>query len=185
MYSIKGNSGFVDRFSKTWIIKRTVPLIPFTGFVVSGIVGGEMKHKLVRRFALVLALGAVLGIAGCVTAAAIPDDLSPAELIQRAQEASDRNRYGTAARYYEALLERNSTNIDLVCTAEYEIAFIHYKQRKYADARTEMNALLERYNSPDEELLPQQFKRLALIVLERITEKEQPRFPFTLFRKKS
>ncbi|MDR2477669.1 MAG: hypothetical protein LBD18_07795 [Treponema sp.] len=116
--------------------------------------------------------------------ALIPDSLSPEELIQRAQEASDRNRYKLALQYYQALLERNLSNIDLVCTAEYEIAFIHYKQKKYTEARSELNALLERYNIPDEELLPPQFKRLATIVLDRITEKEKPKFPFTLFQKK-
>lgn len=121
----------------------------------------------------------------CATGGAnIGEDLSPAELIQRAQEASDHNRYRVALQYYQALLERNQQNIELVCTAEYEIAFIHYKQKKYDEARTELNALLERYNTPDEELLPPQFKRLANIVLESITEKEKPRFPFTLFQKK-
>ncbi|MDR1586342.1 MAG: hypothetical protein LBS57_02665 [Treponema sp.] len=139
-----------------------------------------------KNHALIFILGAALFIPACAsTAANISEELSPAELIQRAQEASDRNRYKTALQYYEALRDRNSTNIDLICTAEYEIAFIHYKQKKYSAAKEEFNALLERYNTPDEELLPQQFKRLAGIVLERIAEKEKPKFPFTLFRKKA
>ncbi|MDR0495096.1 MAG: hypothetical protein LBG95_05660 [Treponema sp.] len=112
--------------------------------------------------------------------AAIPDDLTPAELIQRAQEASDKNRYNAALQYYQALYERNATNIDLICAAEYEIAFIHYKQKKYAQARTEFNGLLERYKAPNEENLPQQFKLLANKVLERIDEKEKPRKFFSL-----
>ncbi|GHV95348.1 hypothetical protein AGMMS50293_16680 [Spirochaetia bacterium] len=132
-----------------------------------------------------LVLGAALFVAACASTVNIPADLSPAELIQRAQEASDRNRYKIALQYYQALLERNPTNIDLVCTAEYEIGFIHYKQKKYAEAREELNFLLQRYDTTDSELLPQQFKRLAVIVLERITEKEKPRVPFALFRKKS
>jgi outer membrane protein assembly factor BamD (BamD/ComL family) len=108
-------------------------------------------------------------IIGCVSSPVdIPGDLSSAELIQRAQEASDRNRYKNALQYYEAVLERFATNSDLVCAAEYEIAFIHYKQNKYDLARDEFNALLARYDTPDEELLPPQFKRLAVIVLERM-----------------
>jgi outer membrane protein assembly factor BamD (BamD/ComL family) len=138
-----------------------------------------------RALYLVLLTGTVFCIAACASSMLIAEDLSPAEIIQRAQEASDRNRYKLALQYYQALLERNPTNIDLVCTAEYEIAFIHYKQKKYTDARMELNALLARYNTPDEELLPPQFKRLANIVLDRITEKEKPKFPFTLFRKKA
>jgi tetratricopeptide (TPR) repeat protein len=99
-------------------------------------------------------------------------DLSPAELIQRAQEASDRNRYGISLQYYQALYERNRSNIDLVITAEYEIAFIHYKQKNYQQSREELTKLLDYYNSTDAELLPQQFKVLANIVLKSIEEKE-------------
>ncbi|MCL2066178.1 MAG: hypothetical protein FWG99_01785 [Treponema sp.] len=117
----------------------------------------------------------VLLFFSCASTVNISYDLSPAELIQRAQEASDRNRYKTALDYYEALLDRNRSSIDLVITAEYEIAFIHYKQKKYQQSRAELNSLLEYYNTPDEELLPPQFKRLAIIVLDRITEKEAPR----------
>jgi outer membrane protein assembly factor BamD (BamD/ComL family) len=113
-------------------------------------------------------------MASCSTSSlVISPDLSSEELVQRAQEASDRNRYGTALLYYEALLERNQTNYDWILTAEYEIAFIHYKQKKYAEAREELNALLSRYETPDAELLPQQFKQLSHIVLESIEKKER------------
>jgi len=124
----------------------------------------------------VFAVTTALFFSACATGRLnIPQNLSPSELIQRAQEASDKNRYNQALQYYQALLERNPTNIDLVCAAEYEIAFIHYKQTKYTRARAGFNALLERYNAPDGEYLPPQFKLLALKVLERIDEKEKPR----------
>jgi outer membrane protein assembly factor BamD (BamD/ComL family) len=135
-----------------------------------------MKYFSPRRYLPVLAAGAAILVSACLNGPhTIPLDLSPAKLIQNAQEASDKNRYAEALRYYQVILERNPTNIDLVCAAEYEIAFIHYKQKKYEIAREEFNALLMRYNTPDEELLPRQFKKLSLIVLERITEKEKPR----------
>jgi len=114
----------------------------------------------------------------CASTMVISEDLSPAELIQRAQEAMDRNNYNTASRYYQALYERNRSNIDLMITAEYHIAFIHYKQKKYELARTEFNAVLEYYNTPDEELLPQHFKKLSQIVLQSIEEKEKKLLPF-------
>jgi outer membrane protein assembly factor BamD (BamD/ComL family) len=120
---------------------------------------------------------AVLLFVSCASGAVeIADNLTPAELIQRAQEASDRNRYNHSLQYYQAIIDRFPDNIDIICAAEYEIAFIHYKQKKYEDAKAEFNVLLTRYDSPDEELLPQQFKRLALIVLERIEviEQKQP-----------
>ena len=131
-----------------------------------------------NRFTILLfSLTAVLCLVSCATGAVqIPEDLSPAVIIQRAQEAMDKNRYGIALQYYQALLERNSTNIDLVCEAEYEIAFIHYKEKKFIQAREEFNALLERYEAPGGEYLPQQFRTLALKVLQAIDEKENRRF---------
>jgi len=107
----------------------------------------------------------------CNTAANISEDMSSAEIIQRAQEAMDRNRYNTAIQYYQALHDRNQSSIDLIITAEYHIAFIHYKQKKYEMAVEGFNGVLARYNTPDEILLPQHFKRLSQIVLNTIDEK--------------
>jgi len=102
----------------------------------------------------------------------IPDNLSPPELIQRAQEASDRNRYEDSLQYYRTLIERFPFDIDNIIAAEYEIAFIHYKQKKYDVAKAEFTELLQRYNTPDEELLPQQFKILSLKIMATIEEIE-------------
>jgi outer membrane protein assembly factor BamD (BamD/ComL family) len=120
-------------------------------------------------FAFVL----MLLFSACASTANISEDLSPAELIQRAHEAMDRNRYKTAIQYYQALYDRNPSNPDLRITAEYHIAFIHYKQKKYEQAKTEFNGVLAYYDSLDEELLPKHFKRLSQIVLKSIEEKEK------------
>jgi hypothetical protein len=74
--------------------------------------------------------------------------------------------------YYQTLYDKYPNNIDLVITAEYEIAFIHYKQKDYNLAREKFNSVLNYYYTPDAELLPQQFKILSQIVLQRIDEKE-------------
>jgi TolA-binding protein len=95
------------------------------------------------------------------------------ELIQRGQEASDTNQYAKAVRFYQAVVERYPSYIDEICAAEYEIAFIHYKQKKYGLASDEFQALLGRYNTPDEELLPPQFKKLSLIVMGKIEAKRK------------
>jgi outer membrane protein assembly factor BamD (BamD/ComL family) len=118
-------------------------------------------------------LAAALLVFSCASGpAAIPEGLSPAELIQRAQEASDRNKYEDSLRYYETIIERFPFDIDNIIAAEYEIAFIHYKQKKYDVAKAEFTRLLERYNTPDEELLPQQFKTLSLKIMATIEEIE-------------
>jgi len=126
-------------------------------------------------FALVL----TLTFSACVSTTNISEDLSPAELIQRAHEAMDRNRYNTAIQYYQALHDRNPSNTDLRITAEYHIAFIHYKQKKYEQAKEGLNGVLAYYNSPDEELLPQHFKKLSQIVLKNIDDKDKRKKPNT------
>ena len=104
--------------------------------------------------------------------------MSPAEIIQRANEAMDRNRYRIASQYYHALHERFSNHIDLVITAEYHKAFIQYKQGHFDQARQGFNGVLAYYNSVDEVLLPQHFKRLSQIVLQTIDEKESQKHIF-------
>jgi len=129
-----------------------------------------IKNEIKSFIFYMLIIAALL--ASCASTVQVSEDLSPAEIIQRGQEALDRNRYNVAIQYYHALYERNQSNIDLVITAEYHIASIHYKQGKYEQAKTEFNNLLNYYNTPDEELLPQHFKKLAQIVLQRIEDKE-------------
>ena len=123
-----------------------------------------------KLFSLPVILAAILAVSCATRIVSIPEDLSPAEHIQRAQEASDRYRYNVALQYYEALIERFPFDIDHIIAAEYEIAFIHYKQKKYDIARVEFNDLLRRYNAPDAELLPPQFRILSLRILENIEE---------------
>jgi outer membrane protein assembly factor BamD (BamD/ComL family) len=126
---------------------------------------------------LFVVMSAVFLFSACASTVNISEDLSPAELIQRAHEAMDRNRYKIAIQYYETLRDRNQSSIDLIITAEYHIAFIHYKQGKNELAREELNAVLEYYNTPDEELLPQHFKKLSQIVLQTIETKEKRKNP--------
>ena len=122
-------------------------------------------------FYILIALTAVFFLPSCVTTVNISEDMSPAEIVQRANEAMDRNRYKIAIQYYEALGERFSSNIDLVITSKYHLAFIHYKQKNFDLAREGLNDVLSYYNSPDSVFLPQHFRRLAQIVLENMEVK--------------
>ena len=128
---------------------------------------------------LILPAVVLLAVSCASKPVVIPDDLTVMELIQRAQEASDRNKYKVSLQYYETIIERFPSDIDSICAAEYEIAFIHYKQKKYDIAKVEFNNLLKRYNTPDEELLPPQFKVLSEKILAKITELENARKKMT------
>ena len=129
----------------------------------------KIKHILGFLFAMLVAVSCSSG------PVVIPEDLTAAELVQRAQEASDRNKYKVSLQYYETIIERFPFDTDNTFAAEYEIAFIHYKQKKYDMAKIEFTDLLERYNTPDEELLPPQFKILSQKILGRISEIENAR----------
>jgi outer membrane protein assembly factor BamD (BamD/ComL family) len=101
----------------------------------------------------------------------IPSDATAEKLIQLAQEESDKNRYENAMKYYRAVIDAYPSRIDSICAAEYEIAFIHYKQKKYGEAKNELSQLLTRYDNPEAETYPVQYKILADIVIKTIEEK--------------
>ena len=114
----------------------------------------------------------LLTVGSCATGPVqVPEDTSPTKIIQRAQEATDLNKYKIAVQYYEILLERYGDINEYYCIGEYEIAFIRYKQRRYVEARSGFENLLSLYNSEGGDTLPPQFKILALKVLAKMDEK--------------
>ena len=115
----------------------------------------------------------VICIVGCSTVPSeIPTDIEPKEYFQRAQEAVvERGDYDTALRYYETFVERHGDDIQLTVEAEYEIAFIHYKQGEIDLAKAEFDALIDKYFSDNAQLLP----RWPLILTEKVVASlEQP-----------
>jgi len=99
----------------------------------------------------------------------VPSDMPPAKIIQRAQEASDTNKYKAALQYYQTLLDRYGNEDEYLAVGEYEIAFIHYKQKKYISSRRGFETLLTRYDQQGNRL-PRQFKALSEKMLVRLGE---------------
>jgi outer membrane protein assembly factor BamD (BamD/ComL family) len=71
-----------------------------------------MRSKTLRL--VIVCFAAAVLVAACATTVVIPEDLTAAELVQRGQEASDRNRYNNALQYYQAVLERFPYNAEFV-----------------------------------------------------------------------
>ena len=113
---------------------------------------------------------AVVIIAACQsTPEEIPADLQPREYFQKAQEAVvERNDYDTALFYYKVFLERYPEDLQRTVEAEYEVAFIHYKQNDLETAERLFTALLARYEGEGAVLLPQWPRTLAEKVLDKI-----------------
>jgi outer membrane protein assembly factor BamD (BamD/ComL family) len=103
----------------------------------------------------------------------ISEGATAAQIIQLGQAAMDKDRYNQAIQYYKAVLERFPNDKISACGAEYEIAFIHYKQKKYGQAREGFSKLLGKYNGPGSGDLPQKYQILSHIVLNKITEKQK------------
>lgn len=115
---------------------------------------------------------AVVALAACQTVPTeIDEDLTQAELIQRAQEAVDQENWEAAIAYYEAIAERFPDDRTAVATARYEIAFIEYKRGNVQVAEAGFQELLAMYDFQGNQL-PAWPRVLANKLLEDIRNEE-------------
>ena len=97
----------------------------------------------------------ILILASCASVQAeIDDTLNPAELFQLAQESSNKKDYETALKYYEAFIKNYPDDIQRLIEAEYEIAFIAFKQGNLGKAEELFTDLLDRYTGEGSQVLP-------------------------------
>lgn len=124
-----------------------------------------------NRFIVSAALAASLAIACAGAPKTIPQDLNAREIVQRAQESTDAYNYAAATAYYKALDDRFGSDPLYKATADYEIAFIAYKQGHFPEAKEGFEGLLARYAGPDGASLPPRYSVLSKKMLESIAEK--------------
>ncbi len=103
----------------------------------------------------------------------IPDNLSPAEYFQRAQDASENENYRLALKYYEKFQKKYPDNLEKNLWASYEIAFLHHKMGDDKTAIELFDKLIDKYNSKDASKWPQAPKILAEKVKAKILEKQK------------
>jgi outer membrane protein assembly factor BamD (BamD/ComL family) len=122
------------------------------------------------RLAAALALAAL--IAGCGTAPkAIPEELSASELVQKAQDSADHYDNKGAIAYYQAALDRFGSDPEVLAMGEYEIAFMYYKEGRYADSKALFDKLLARYSGDGAQSYPPRYRILAEKVLPQVEAK--------------
>lgn len=125
-----------------------------------------------KKNRLMAAAAIALFVAGCASAPkAIPENLSASELVQKAQDAVDRYDNKAAIAYYQAALDRFGSDPDVLAMGEYEIAFIYYKEGRYAESKALFESLLARYADAGEGLYPARYRILAEKVLPKVEEK--------------
>ena len=104
---------------------------------------------------IIILILAILIIVSCTsTPKEVDETLNPAELFQLAQEASNNEDYETALKYYEVFIKNYSDDIQRLVEAEYEIAFIAFKQGEFDRAKILFTELLDRYSGEGASVLP-------------------------------
>jgi outer membrane protein assembly factor BamD (BamD/ComL family) len=124
-----------------------------------------------KRLSLIAVAAVVLF--GCQTVPTeIPEDLTQAELIQLAQEATDQENWEAAQAYYAAMVDRYPNDRAAIATARYEIAFIEYKRGDFDEAERRFEELLGMYDFERDEL-PAWPRVLANRVLDEMEAERQ------------
>lgn len=110
----------------------------------------------------------------------IPANLSADELILLAQTSYDEGNTKAAQAYYETIIIRYGDNKSLLVEAEYEIAHMKVKKKKWSQAIPDLQRILSYYDEEDGLNLPQEYKKLAQIDFAKIPEHELRRAGVTL-----
>lgn len=121
------------------------------------------------------ALCAAFLLASCASGpVSVPEGLEASELVQRAQEASDRSDFKGAEAYYAALEARFGEDPAYKVAAIYELGFIRYRQGEKAPAVERFRSVLALYEAAPEGALPERYRILALKLLEKLGEAPKP-----------
>lgn len=114
------------------------------------------------------------GLLSCMTVpkeSEIPEDAAASDLMQKAQEAFDAGNYRAAHVYYEAILKRFSSDEGIYIAAQYEIAHLYIKERRWKDAYALLKKIIEKYEGPLAMHLPPAYYKLAKMDYTRAAEK--------------
>ncbi len=123
---------------------------------------------------LIYLLLTILIISSCVTTELVIDDsLSPAELFQLAQKASSNKKYDNAVKYYEVFIDKYSDDTQRLVEAEYEIAFINFKEGNLKKSKELFTALLDRYSAEGTQVLPAWPMILSKKLIKEIEDQSQ------------
>lgn len=125
-----------------------------------------------KKTAYFLILSVVLLLSSCMTNKNIPEDLSPAQIIQLGQNAIDSTDYKHAEKCFNTVISRYGTNIATYIEARYELGHLYIKVQDYSKAYSIFSEILDAYSTAAISELPPEFKKLSQIGLSQIPEKK-------------
>lgn len=124
-----------------------------------------------RKLVLIVTVLFFMSCASVPKAEDVPYETGPEELIVLAQRASDKNNYRGAKAYYEIIIDRFGSDVNFLNIAEFEIAHIALKQRKYVEAKILLERVLARFEGPGSALLKPEYRKLAEIDMKKLESK--------------
>ncbi len=114
-------------------------------------------------------LAAAFLFAACSTVPKeIPEELSAPELTVLAQEQIDKGNNRGAEVYYQTIIDRYEYDASARIAAEFEIAHIKVKARKWDEASQRLAAIIAQYNEDTTMRLPPEYRKLAEIDIAKI-----------------
>ena len=126
--------------------------------------------RAVRRLAFSVALASLAVLASCRSTGPVDlTGLTPAEVFQRAQDASDNGEYRRALAYYEGFLAQPGIEAQRAAWARYETALLYHKMGDDDTALAKLDELLALYEK--DPTLPEGAKVLATGIKAGILEK--------------
>ena len=135
----------------------------------------KSNGKRIFKFAFIpaLVLSSLMAVSCTSIPETVPDDAH--QIIQLAQNATDKGNTKLARYYYEQLLEKHGNEADIYIEANYELAHLDIKKKNYSDAVPRLDQILYIYDNVAPGVLPGKFKKLAAIDLAKVPEEEAAR----------
>jgi tetratricopeptide (TPR) repeat protein len=134
------------------------------------------RTRTARSLLLLAALAALTVLGSCTSTGPVDiTGLTPAEIFQRAQAASDNGDFRRSLAYYESFLAQPDIEADRAAWARYETALLYHKMGDDDTALAKFDELLAMYDVNPQ--LPEGPKILATDVRAAILEKRTKKTP--------
>ena len=131
-----------------------------------------MNHIVKKILFVTTIFLAVIFVVSCASIPKeIPLELTAKELNQKAQECTAVENYAGAEVYYKTLIQRFGMDTSVLIPAEFELAHVYIKQKKYDKAKPVLERVLS-YYEVDTGSLPREYKKLAQIDLAKIPQED-------------
>lgn len=112
----------------------------------------------------------------CATTKEIPEGLSAAQLIQQGQNEFVSGNYKQSEQYYLEVIRKYGMDTSIYVEVKYELGHLYVNRKEYKKAYDAFNEIIEIYDNAAYGVLPQSYKKLAQIGMNKIPENKMKEF---------